>query len=85
MALCALTARALLERLGCEQPAAQLAAMVVTGAVTYVGAALVICRETARDLLDLGRRALLRRGQFGQLAPFWSNRPLRDEACEPSG
>jgi PST family polysaccharide transporter len=62
MAACALAVRALLVQLGCELAAVQLAAMVVVGAVAYVGAALVICRETARDLLDLGRKALLRRG-----------------------
>jgi hypothetical protein len=62
MAAFALGARALLARLGVEHPGAQLAAMVVAGAAAYVGAALMICRETARDLLDLGRRAILRRG-----------------------
>ncbi len=61
MAMCALGVRALLVGLGCEHPGAQLAAMIASGAVAYVGAALVICRETARDLIDLGRQALLRK------------------------
>jgi hypothetical protein len=37
-----------------------LIAMIAVGAIAYVAAALVICRETARDLLSLVRRALHR-------------------------
>jgi PST family polysaccharide transporter len=62
MAACALGARELLARVGLEHPGAQLAVMVVAGAAAYVGAALMICRKTARDLLDLARKAILRRG-----------------------
>jgi lipopolysaccharide exporter len=62
MVACAIGARALLAQLGVEHPGAQLAVMIVAGAAAYVGAALIICRETARDLLDLGRKAILHRG-----------------------
>jgi hypothetical protein len=41
-------------------PAVVLIAMIAAGAIAYVAAALVICRETARDLLSLVRRALRR-------------------------
>jgi PST family polysaccharide transporter len=41
-------------------PALLFAAMSVTGALVYVGAALVLCRATARDLLDLMKKALRR-------------------------
>jgi PST family polysaccharide transporter len=61
MAACALGVRALLVQLGCQRAGVQLAAMVAAGALAYVGAALAICRETAQDLVDLGRRALLRK------------------------
>lgn len=62
MAAAALGARALMQAAGVVHDAAQLAVMIGVGAVAYVGAALVICRESARDLIDLGRKALLRRG-----------------------
>ena len=43
-----------------DHPAVLLAAMMVTGAVVYVLAALALCRATAYDLLDLVKRALRR-------------------------
>jgi PST family polysaccharide transporter len=52
----------LLIRLGWDHPALLLVSMIVVGAATYVVAALVICRETARDLLDLLKKALKRPG-----------------------
>jgi lipopolysaccharide exporter len=61
MAAVALGARAALAGAGISEPGIILVAMIVTGAITYVGAALVICRATALDLLDLMRRALTRR------------------------
>lgn len=66
MAASALGVRALLACAGCEHPGVQLAAMVVVGAVAYVGAALAICRDAARDLLELTRQALRRRGPRGE-------------------
>jgi lipopolysaccharide exporter len=47
---------------GIEQPGVYLAVEIVVGAITYVGAALVLCRETSRDLLDLLKKALHREG-----------------------
>jgi hypothetical protein len=35
--------------------------MTVTGAATYVAAAFLLCRATARDLIDLLKKALSRR------------------------
>jgi lipopolysaccharide exporter len=61
MAAVALGVRAALVGAGLSQPSLLLLAMIVTGAITYVGAALVICRATAVDLLGLLRRALSRR------------------------
>ncbi len=46
--------------LGEAPPALELPVMIVTGAVAYVGAALVICRAAARDLLQLVKQALRR-------------------------
>jgi len=43
-----------------DHPAILLTAMVIAGAITYVVAALVICRETSRDLLQLAKKALKR-------------------------
>jgi PST family polysaccharide transporter len=43
-----------------DHPALLFVAMSVTGAAVYVGAALVLCRATARDLLDLMKKALRR-------------------------
>src|SRR5262245_40576816 len=45
---------------GLTEPVVQLSAMIVTGAIAYVSAALVLCRATAHDLLGLLRRALRR-------------------------
>lgn len=50
----------LLVDIGWTHPAVRLVAMIVTGAIAYVASALVICRETAKDLLDLLRKALKR-------------------------
>jgi len=43
-----------------DHPAIQLTVMVVVGAISYIAAALVLCRETARDLLGLARKAMHR-------------------------
>ncbi len=48
--------------IGWDHPAILLAAMIVVGAGSYVVAALVICRDTARDLLGLVKQALSRDG-----------------------
>jgi hypothetical protein len=50
----------LLVGIGWNHPALLLVAMIVAGAAAYVASALVICRETAKDLLDLLRKALKR-------------------------
>ena len=50
----------LLVGIGWNHPAVLLVAMIVTGAIAYVGSALVICRATAKDLLDLLKKALKR-------------------------
>ena len=47
------------DRVGSEA-SGRLPAMVVTGAATYVAAALMLCRGTARDLLGLLKKALHR-------------------------
>jgi len=52
---------AALARVGVQHPLAYIVADVVVGAITYIAAALVICRDSARDLLDLARQAILRR------------------------
>ncbi len=54
-----LTHLGLLE-LGLDHPGIVLAAEITIGAAAYVVAALVVCRETSRDLLDLLRRAVKR-------------------------
>jgi PST family polysaccharide transporter len=46
--------------LGDAHPAIELPAMIVSGALAYVAAALIICREAARDLLQLVKQALRR-------------------------
>lgn len=43
-----------------DHPALLLVAMIVTGGLAYVVSALLICRETARDLLGLLKKALKR-------------------------
>jgi len=50
----------LMARLDLDHPALLLAAMIIVGAATYVASALVICRATARDLLDLLKQAMKR-------------------------
>jgi hypothetical protein len=47
-----------LVRVGLAHPAILLVAMIVGGGIAYVAAALVICRETARDLLSLVKKAI---------------------------
>ncbi len=49
-----------LTAIGITHPAILLAAMIVSGAIAYVVAALVIARETTRDLLSLLKRAIKR-------------------------
>ncbi|MBX3158854.1 MAG: oligosaccharide flippase family protein [Deltaproteobacteria bacterium] len=49
-----------MEHAGVTRPAVQLVALIVVGAAAYIAAALVICRETSRDLLDLLKKALRR-------------------------
>ncbi|MBA3462115.1 MAG: oligosaccharide flippase family protein [Deltaproteobacteria bacterium] len=51
--------RALLA-IGWDHPAVLLASMIVAGAIAYVAAALIICRETSKDLLQLLKKALKR-------------------------
>ncbi len=60
MAVAALGVREALVLAHLATPAVLLIAMIVTGAVTYVAAALILCRDTARDLLDLMKKALRR-------------------------
>ena len=43
-----------------DHPVVLFFAMVVTGAVVYVIAALALCRGTAFDLIDLMKKALRR-------------------------
>jgi lipopolysaccharide exporter len=45
---------------GLGHPAVQLVAMIAVGAAVYAGAALVVCRATARDLLSLVAQAMRR-------------------------
>jgi PST family polysaccharide transporter len=45
---------------GITHPAIVLVAEIVVGAIVYVGAALVLCRETAVDLLSLLKKSLKR-------------------------
>jgi len=66
LAACAIMAAAvwavhrLLELAGVTHPALQLPTMIVIGGAVYVAAALALCRDTARDLLELGKKALRR-------------------------
>jgi PST family polysaccharide transporter len=50
----------LMEHGGVTHPAIQLAVLIVGGAVAYIGAALILCRDTSKDLLDLLKKALKR-------------------------
>jgi PST family polysaccharide transporter len=49
-----------LDAAGVEHPALFVLVEVVVGAIAYVGAALVFCRETSKDLLQLVAKALRR-------------------------
>ena len=60
MALVTIGVHELLLALGWDHPGLLLVTMIVAGGAAYVGAALVICRETAKDLLSLLKRALKR-------------------------
>jgi hypothetical protein len=66
LAACAVMASAVwlvqkgMQGAGVEHPAIYLVVEIVVGAVAYVGAALVICRDTSRDLLGLLKKALKR-------------------------
>ncbi len=66
LAACAVMASAVwlvqqgMEAAGMQHPAVYLFVEIVVGAIAYVGAALVLCRETSRDLLGLLKRALKR-------------------------
>jgi hypothetical protein len=60
MAAAVWAAHAGLRAAGLGHPAVQLVAMILVGAVVYVGAALVVCRATARDLLSLVNQAMRR-------------------------
>ncbi|MBL0214157.1 MAG: oligosaccharide flippase family protein [Myxococcales bacterium] len=46
--------------IGWDHPALLLGAMIVTGGAAYVISALIICRATTKDLLDLLKKALKR-------------------------
>jgi PST family polysaccharide transporter len=64
LAACAVMAGAVygvregLVTIGWTHPAVMLVAMAVIGAAVYVVAALILCRDTSRDLLDLVKKAL---------------------------
>jgi hypothetical protein len=60
MAVAVWAAHQLLAVTHLDHPAVQLPVMVIVGALSYIAAALVLCRETARDLLGLARKALRR-------------------------
>jgi lipopolysaccharide exporter len=54
-----LTARGL-DALGVEHPGLYVFCEIIVGAVAYIAAALIICRDTSKDLLDLLVKALKR-------------------------
>jgi PST family polysaccharide transporter len=60
MSAVALGVRAALASAGLTQPGLVLVAMMTTGAIAYVGAALVFCRATAVDLIGLMRQGFVR-------------------------
>ena len=60
MAAAVLGVQAVMVSLDWDHPALLLGVMSVVGAAVYVAAALVLCRETSRDLLDLLKKALKR-------------------------
>ncbi|MBS1118136.1 MAG: polysaccharide biosynthesis protein [Deltaproteobacteria bacterium] len=43
-----------------DHPAVLLSAMIVTGAIAYVAAAFVVCRDTVRDVLGMLKKAVKR-------------------------
>jgi O-antigen/teichoic acid export membrane protein len=49
-----------LQLTGLSHPAIYVVVEIVVGAGVYIGAALVLCRETSKDLLQLVRKALKR-------------------------
>jgi PST family polysaccharide transporter len=61
MVAAVLGVRAGLEAAGVAHPAIYLVAMIAAGAAAYPAAALVLCRATARDLLNLVRQLRHRR------------------------
>jgi PST family polysaccharide transporter len=61
MAVAVWAVRAALVAADVDHPAVLLVAMIATGAAAYVGAALVVCRATALDLIALLRDAVRRR------------------------
>jgi hypothetical protein len=54
-----LTARGL-DALGVEHPGLYVFCEIIVGALAYIAAALVICRDTSKDLLELLVKALKR-------------------------
>src|SRR5262249_36493069 len=66
LAACAVMAAAVwavhagLLAMGWDHPGLLLGVMSAAGAIAYVAAALVLCRESARDLLSLLKKALKR-------------------------
>ncbi len=60
MALAVFASYQLLDLLGVEHVAVQLVVMIAVGSVAYVVAALIIARESSRDLLHLLKKALKR-------------------------
>lgn len=60
MAAATLGARWLLLRVGLDHDAVMLGVMIAVGGLAYVATALVIARETSRDLLQLVKKALKR-------------------------
>jgi len=60
MAAAVLAVHRALVTVGLDHPAVLLVTMIATGAVAYMAAALVLCRATSRDLLELMGKALRR-------------------------
>jgi PST family polysaccharide transporter len=60
MSAVALGTRAALVGAGFTRPGVVLVAMIASGTVTYVAAALVLCRATALDLIGLMKKAFVR-------------------------
>jgi PST family polysaccharide transporter len=62
MALAVLAVERGLDAAGIEHPAVYFTVEIVAGAVTYVGAALVVARSSSRDLLGIVKKTLRRGG-----------------------